>query len=97
MLSVEVRAAIVRLAEDIPALWKADTTTAADRQMIARQLIERVVVTVIDDSEKVQVEVYWIGGHITRAIVIRPVARMDQMSDYRELLQRVKALHSQGD
>jgi len=41
--------------------------------------------------------VQWIGGHITRTTLIRPVARMDQMSRYRELLQRVKALQSQGD
>lgn len=97
VLTAEERAAIVRLAEDIPALWKAQTTTAADRQMIARQLIERVLVTVIDDTEQVQVEVHWIGGHRTRTILVRPVARMDQLSDYRELLQRVKALQSQGD
>jgi len=97
VLNAEERAAIVRLAEDIPALWKAETTTAADRQMIARQLIERVVVTVIDDTEQVQVEVQWIGGHRTRTTVIRPVARMDQMSDYQELLQRVKVLQSKGD
>lgn len=97
ILTAEERTAIARLAEDIPALWKAPTTTAADRQLIARQLIEGVVVTVIDDTEQVQIEVRWIGGHTTRTTLIRPVARMAQMSGYRALLKRVKALQSEGD
>ena len=37
-------AAIRQLTEDIPALWHAPTTTARDRQAIARLLLERVVV-----------------------------------------------------
>src|SRR3954451_10892885 len=46
-------AAIRRLTEDIPALWHAPTTTARDRQAIARLLLERVVVTVEGESERV--------------------------------------------
>jgi DNA invertase Pin-like site-specific DNA recombinase len=42
-LSAQERAAIRRLAADIPALWEAPTTTAAERQAIVRQLIERVL------------------------------------------------------
>jgi hypothetical protein len=45
-LSREEREAIRRLATDLPTLWHAETTTAADRQAIIRQLVERIVVTV---------------------------------------------------
>jgi DNA invertase Pin-like site-specific DNA recombinase len=96
VLTHEERASILRLAQDIPMLWVADTTTAVDRQLIVRQLIERVLVTVIDDTENVQVEVHWQGGHKTQAVIARPVARMEQMSYYPQLLDRVKALHAQG-
>lgn len=96
VLTHEERASILRLAQDIPMLWVADTTTAVDRQLIVRQLIERVLVTVIDDTENVQVEVHWQGGHKTQAVITRPVARMEQMSYYPQLLDRVKALHAQG-
>jgi len=44
-LSGQEREAIRRLAADIPALWQAPTTTAADHQAIIRQLVERAVVT----------------------------------------------------
>ncbi|MEY3760697.1 MAG: hypothetical protein RIR39_2188 [Pseudomonadota bacterium] len=96
VLTSEERAAILRLAQDIPVLWEADTTTAVDRQLIVRQLIERVLVTVIENTENVQVEVHWHGGHQTHALITRPVARLEQMSRYQPLMDRVKALHAQS-
>jgi DNA invertase Pin-like site-specific DNA recombinase len=95
-LSAREREAIRRLASDLPALWHAETTTAADRQAILRQLVERVVVTVQGESEQVALEVHWIGGHRTRTQRLRPVARLDQLSYYPALLARVAALHQQG-
>jgi hypothetical protein len=95
-LSAPERARIRDLAADIPALWKAKTTTDAERQAIVRQLIERVIVTVIDDSERVAVEVHWIGGHHIRTHLVRPVARLEQLSYYPQLLARVLALHQAG-
>jgi hypothetical protein len=94
-LSAAERAAIRRLAEDIPALWHAATTTA-DRQAILRQMLERVVVTVHERSEQVTVDCHWAGGHVTRTALIRPVARLEQLSRYRDLLARVAALHGEG-
>ena len=79
ILSAAERAAIRQLASDIPALWRAPTTTPADRQAIIRQLVERVVVTVQGQSEIVEVQVHWFGGDGTQATLIRPVARWEQL------------------
>ena len=95
-LSIPERNAIRRLASDIPALWCAPGTTPADRQAIIRQLVERVVVTVQGESEQVAVQVHWFGGQATPLTLIRPVARLEQLSYYPELLQRVAQLHAQG-
>jgi DNA invertase Pin-like site-specific DNA recombinase len=95
-LSGAEREAIRRLASDVPALWNASTTTVQDRQTIARQLIERVIVKVDGESEKVDVQVHWAGGHRTHETLIRPVARLEQLSYYEDLLKRVGALHAQG-
>ena len=95
-LSDPERARIRQLATDLPALWKAPSTTAPERQAIVRQLIERVSVTVIDDSERVTVEVHWIGGHRTRTHLVRPVARLEQLSYYPALVARVLSLHQEG-
>lgn len=95
-LSAEQREAIRRLAQDIPALWHDPTTTAAERQAIVRQLVERVIATVQGESERVDVQIHWRGGQATAATITRPVARLDQLSYYPQLAERLTALHGQG-
>jgi DNA invertase Pin-like site-specific DNA recombinase len=95
-LSAEQQEAIRRLASDIPRLWHAASTTAAERQAIVRQLIEQVIVTVRGESERVDIQTHWKGGHATAATITRPVARLDQLSYYPQLAARVVTLHGQG-
>ncbi len=95
-LTNDERAAIERLASDIPALWTAPTTTAADRQAIARLMLDRVVVTVQGKSEIVLVECHWAGGVRTQHDLRRPVAHLTQRSDHVALLQRIRNLHAEG-
>jgi hypothetical protein len=96
-LTVEEEQAIRRLATAIPAFWQTPTTTAADRQAIVRQLLERVVITVRGESEQVEAQIHWLGGYATQATLIRPVARLDQLSYYPQLVARVIALHAAGE
>ena len=95
-LTAAERLAIQQLSSDIPGLWHAATTTSADRQAIIRQVVERVIVSVQGESEKIDVQVRWIGGGETRAALKRPVARLEQLSNYPQLLARVATLHAQG-
>jgi hypothetical protein len=88
--------AIAALASDIEGLWAAPTTTDADRKQIIRTLVEQVTITVVGTSEHVAVTIGWAGGHTTHAQTIRPVARLDQLSSYPQLLERVRQLAEQG-
>ena len=96
VLTAEERAAIRQVAADIPALWTASTTTDADRKEILRQVVERAVVNVQGTTERVLVTLHWTGGEPTDGELIRPVARMDQLSAYPQLCERVRALADQG-
>ncbi len=87
-------AAIQLLATDVPALWHA--ATQEERQTIVRLLLERVLVEVIGGSEQVRVECHWHGGNRTAHQLIRPVARLDQLSTYKALLARVGELRREG-
>src|SRR5438874_10337151 len=60
-LSACEREQIRALARDLPALWQAPATTAADRQRIVRLLVEEVVVTVRGRSEWVEGTIRWAG------------------------------------
>jgi DNA invertase Pin-like site-specific DNA recombinase len=88
--------AITALAADIEGLWAAPTTTDADRKQIIRTVVEQVTITVAGTSERVAVEIGWAGGHTTRGQTIRPVARLDQLSAYPQLVERVRQLAEQG-
>ena len=89
-------AAIERLAEDIPALWQAPTTTHADRKRLLRCVIDQVEVTAPDAGEKVRAAIVWAGGSTTAADLVRPVARISQLSYYPQLVQRLRELAAQG-
>jgi DNA invertase Pin-like site-specific DNA recombinase len=96
VLSEPEREAIRRLAADIPALWAAPTTTAAERKEILRQVIERVVVDAPGTSERVRVSLHWVGGARTEGELVRPVARWEQASYFPQLCERVRALAAAG-
>jgi DNA invertase Pin-like site-specific DNA recombinase len=83
--------AIRALSHDLPAVWQAATTSPADRQRIARLLIERVVVSVDKGSERVDVAIHWAGGLAESHTLSRPVKRYSLQSDYPRLIERLRA------
>lgn len=89
-LSDAERAAIRRLAADIPALWTAATTTAADRQELSRQIVDAVVIVAEGKSERVQVTIRWVGGGATTGTVVRPIRHSSHLSTYAEICEQVR-------
>lgn len=90
------RSQVLALAEDIPTLWQASTTTAADRKEIVRCLVERVVVQVRPNSAQLGVTIHWQGGVTTEQEAVRPVRRYEQLDDFDQLLGRILELRRQG-
>ena len=91
-LSPPERGQILALSGDLPGLWEADTTTPEDRQTIARLLLEQVTVAVEGDTDRLDVELRWTGGFISRHTLVRPVQTYEQLSNYGELVARIDAL-----
>lgn len=89
------RQQILALSEDLSALWRAETTTPKDRQTVARLLLEQVVVTVEGNTDRVDVELRWAGGFVSRHTLYRPVQTYEQLSNYDELLARIEKLRAQ--
>ena len=96
-LSAGEREQIRALARDMPALWHASATTAADRQRIVRLLVKEVIATVRGESEWVDVTIHWAGGSSSSHEVVRPVQRYQQMADYGRLLNRIDELRKAGE
>jgi hypothetical protein len=96
VLSSEERAAIEELAQHIPALWHAPTTTVADRKEMIRQIIERVIVQAEGASERLHITIEWVGGGTTAGITTRPIRRTENLSYYPELCERIGTLAAEG-
>jgi DNA invertase Pin-like site-specific DNA recombinase len=89
------REQILALASDLPALWHAETTTPEDRQTVARLLLEQVTVTIEGNTDRVDVELRWAGGFISRHTLFRPVQTYEQLSNYDELVARIDTLRAE--
>jgi excisionase family DNA binding protein len=89
-------AAVRTLAQDLPGLWTAETTTQDERQTLVRLLLERVLVEVVNGTEEVRVECHWHGGNRTSHRLTRPVARLRALSTYPDLLARAAEYQRAG-
>ncbi len=96
MPSAEELAAIRTLAHDLPAVWRAETTTQEERQTIIRLLVERILVEVVGDTEQVRVECHWHGGSRTQHRIVRPVSSAKRLSTYAALVGRASELQRAG-
>ena len=94
-LAESERENIRTLAQDIPTLWHSTNTTMAERKEIVRQIVERVVVHNEGKSERLHVTIEWVGGSETEGVVIRPVSKMEHLSYYPRMCERVRELVAQ--
>lgn len=95
-LTPEERNNIEQLAHHIPVLWNASTTHPQDRKDIIRQVIQRITITMEDESERVLVKIDWVGNTTSQLTMNRSVARREQLSYYSELCDTVRSLAAQS-
>jgi hypothetical protein len=79
------------LAADIPSLWNATDTPAADRKEIVCALVDRVTMTVRGNSEHAMLCIPWIGGMLTERALRRPIGRYERVSDFLRMRALVEA------
>lgn len=89
------RQEILCLGEDLPKLWKAETTTSADRKQIVRLLIRDVIVDPDRVKGKVWFQINWQTGAISEHCYTRRVQNYANYPDLERLEQRIRQLHAQ--
>ncbi len=95
-LTDEEKHRIHALAGDIPALWASPETTESERKEIIRCLVERVAVSVQNDTEVVDVTIHWVGGFVSQHQICRPILEYKRLRDYDRLLERLRELRGEG-
>jgi DNA invertase Pin-like site-specific DNA recombinase len=92
LLTEAERVAIQALATELPKIWSCPTTTQEQRKDVVRQLLEEARVTVVGQSEQVEMTLRWAGGHETTTRLTRPVAKLSQLSYFDDLVRRADQL-----
>ena len=89
-LSPEERQRILNLAEDLPALWHAPTTTPAERKQLLRLLVKDVTLT--KETTTIRVALRWQTEACTTVEVPRPPRSCDARRTPAAVVERVRAL-----
>lgn len=71
-LTTEERAAIRALSADLPAIWRAETTTDQERKQLLRFAIEAVFLDGASQAGQIELQIHWRSGTITSMRVRRP-------------------------
>ena len=71
-LTDEERATLETLAQDLPAIWQAETTTDRERKQLLRFAITRVDLDGRTHPGQVGIQIHWRSGTITTVQVARP-------------------------
>jgi DNA invertase Pin-like site-specific DNA recombinase len=101
--------AVRHLADDLPAVWHAPTTTAVDRKRLVRLAIQEVTVSVRPDaSRSADVTVLWSGGLTTSHTIVCPplgwhcvtdatlLARIGELAQHMPDHQIAETLNAEG-
>jgi hypothetical protein len=90
-LTDEDRSRIRMLARDLPAVWRAPTTTPADRKAMLRIVIEAVAIHPIDVPQRLtQIRVQWKSGAVDELTINRP----DYIRTPNAAVERIRQLAS---
>jgi DNA invertase Pin-like site-specific DNA recombinase len=108
-LTPEERAAAQTLAQDLAALWQADTTTSADRKQLLRLAMESVQLDGASRPGWIEIQIRWRSGVMTRLEVKRAqpgegslktpeqaVARIHELAAELCYAQIAEALNAEG-
>jgi DNA invertase Pin-like site-specific DNA recombinase len=96
VVTAEDREMIMELARDLPAVWSAPTTTAADRKQLIRLLIDNVLIDSRRLAGRIWLQINWRTGATTEHRPRRRAQCYSDHADYEQIEARIRDLHSTG-
>lgn len=83
---------LLKLAEDFPRLWHAESTQAKDRKRIVRLLIKDITVKISNDRKNAILYIRWQGGATEEMMVVLPSKSADKWRCSPEIIEQVRLL-----
>src|SRR5919106_3313808 len=88
-LSPELRIQLEDLGRSLPSLWQ--RLSPQHQKALLRTLVQRVVIQRVV-RDQVQVRVVWVSSHVSTLWVSPSIHRLEELSTYQEMMDRVKEL-----
>lgn len=95
-LTPEDRAGILALGTELPRIWNANSTPAAERKQILRYIIKEVIVDQKRAVGKVWMKIVWQTEAVSEHWYNRRVRSYDEYAFSERIYQRIRELHAQG-
>jgi hypothetical protein len=84
---------LLKLAHNLPKLWKAHSTSAKDRKRILRLIIKDITVEKPTGSKLIVLHIRWQGGALEDISIEAPVKYYDKIRYTDDIVARVKKLY----
>ena len=94
-LSEADREALLAMGEDLPKVWHAPTTAAADRKQMLRFLVRDVILDQKRERGQVLIKIAWATGAFSEHRLTRKVQSYDQYAELENLERRVRQLNAE--
>ena len=95
-LTPQERASITLLAQDLPALWNAPTTTNLDPKQLLRMVITSVQLDGVSRSGEIEIHIHWRSGAVTQHVAKRPVPGEWSLKTSDQAVARIHELLAQN-
>jgi DNA invertase Pin-like site-specific DNA recombinase len=89
------REALLAMGEDLPKIWNAATTAAADRKQILRFLVRDVVLDQKCEPGQVLIKISWATGASSEHMLRRNIHAYDQYAKLADLERRIRELNTE--
>lgn len=91
-LSDEQRQQVLRLASNLPAVWRSSTTTASERKEMLALLVKQVAITPVESPiRSTRIAILWHTGATTQVTVKRPTTQ-EKLQTPPEIIEAVREL-----
>lgn len=94
-LNKQQREELIRLSEDLPALWNLPTTTNQLRKKMIRTVIEEIIADVDNKKSLILLDIHWVGGIHTKVEVKKNKTGEHTKCTDKSIVELVKQLAKQ--
>lgn len=95
-VSIQAQSELLALAENLPKIWYANTTTNTDRKRIVRLVIKEVIMDRKRQPGQVWLQINWQTGAMTQQSITYRILRYGEVAQTDMLRQRLRELKEEG-